>query len=270
VLLPYTRSNFPYAIHAVQENRMNSRKTLSIIFGALIIATQACTYNYQSPSPTPDVGNMAATIVALRFMAATVSASQITSTPKPKFVATPTTRPTLFINNNVGCRTGPATNFRVISTFTTGTTVDIVGKDTGASAWLVKVPNSAETCWVMALDASPGGSYGNLPEVTPQPSNQKQPSIPGSISYPFFCSYSHGVVYEVKISLSWFDPGHNANGFHVYRFDTPVADLPASTTSFQDTTDVAIGSQLKYSVEAYNDVGVSPRATITINSICTK
>jgi hypothetical protein len=122
----------------------------------------------------------------------------------------------------------------------------------------------------MALDGSPAGSFENLPEVTPQPSNQKPPSIPGSISYPFYCSYAHDVVYEVKIDLSWLDTGHDANGFHVYRFDTKIADLPASTTSFEDTTNVAIGSQLKYSVEAYNDVGVSPRATITINSICKK
>jgi len=249
---------------------MNSRKTILIISGALILATQACAPNVQSASPTNDVSNMAGTIVAMRFLAATVSASQKKSTPTVEPAVTPTTRPTLFINNIIGCRSGPNTNFRVISTFTIGTTVDIVGKNTAASAWLVKVPNSGETCWVMALDGSPAGSFENLPEVTPQPSNQKPPSIPGSISYPFYCSYAHDVVYEVKIDLSWLDTGHDANGFHVYRFDTKIADLPASTTSFEDTTNVAIGSQLKYSVEAYNDVGVSPRATITINSICKK
>ena len=249
---------------------MNSRKAILIITCGLILATQSCSNNSQTSSPTSDVGNMASTMVALRFMAATVSASQKINTPPPPSAATPTTRPTLFINNNVGCRTGPNTNFRVISTLTTGTTLDIVGKDTAASAWLVKVPNSAETCWVMALDASPGGSYANLPEVTPQPSTQTQPSIPGSVTYPFYCSYSHDIVYTVKINLSWMDPGHNANGFHVYRYDMQIADLPATTTSFVDTTDIAIGSQLKYSVDAYNDVGVSPRATITINSICTK
>jgi hypothetical protein len=249
---------------------MNSRKAILIFTGALILATQACTNNVQSISPSPDVGNLAGTMVALTFQAATLSASQKLSISTPKPAATPTTRPTLFINNNIGCRTGSNTNFRVIATFTTGTTVDIIGKNTAASAWLVKVPNSAETCWVMALDASPGGSYENLPEVTPQPSNQKPPSIPGSISYPFICSYAHDITYEVKINLSWFDPAHNANGFHVYRSDIQIADLPAVTTSYADTTNVVVGTQLKYSVEAYNDVGVSPRHTITINSICKK
>jgi hypothetical protein len=213
---------------------------------------------------------MAGTIVAMTFQASTASAFQKVSTPTPKPVATPTTRPTLFINNNVQCRTGPNTNFRVISSFTTGTSVEIVGKNTAASAWLVEVPNTTETCWVMALDASPGGSYENLPEVTPQPSNQKPPSIPVNINWPFYCTYAHDVVDEVKIDLSWSNPAHDANGFRVYRFDMQIADLPATVPSFEDTTDVAVGSQLKYSIEAYNDVGVSPRATITINSICVK
>jgi hypothetical protein len=249
---------------------MNSHKAILIITGLLILATQACTNNVQSATPTTEVGNMAGTIVAMRFLEATVSASQKRSTNTVEPAATPTTRPTLFINNNIQCRTGTNTNFRVIATFTTGTTVEIIGKDSAASAWLVKVPNSAEACWVMALDASPGGSYENLPEVTPQPSTQKPPAIPGSISWPFICSYAHGVVYEVKIDLSWMDSGHNANGFRVYRSDIQIADLPATITSFEDTTNVEIGTQLKYSVEAYNDVGVSPRKTITINSICSK
>jgi hypothetical protein len=249
---------------------MNSHKAILGILGTLILATQSCANNIQSTSPTPDVGNLAGTIVALTFQAATVSASQRSSTITTEPPTTPTTQPTLYINNNVGCRTGPNTNFRVVSNFTTGTTVDIVGKNTAAGAWLVKIPNSTETCWIMALDASPGGSYETLPEITPQPSTQKPPSGLGGVSYPFFCSYSHDVVYEVKVDLSWFNPGQNANGFRVYRFDTQIADLPVTTTSFEDTTDVVIGSQLKYSVEAYNDVGVSPRYTITINSICKK
>lgn len=249
---------------------MNSHKVILGVLSTLILATQSCTNNTQSPSPAPDVGNLAGTIVALTFQAATVAASPNSTSITTQLVATPTTQPTLYINNNVGCRTGPNTNFRVISNFTTGTTVDIVGKNTAASAWLVKIPNSTETCWVMALDASPGGSYDNLPEVTPQPSTQKPPSGLAGVSYPFLCSYAHDVVYEVKVDLSWFNTGQNANGFRVYRFDTQIADLPVETTSYEDTTDVVIGSQLKYSVEAYNDVGVSPRYTITINSICKK
>jgi hypothetical protein len=182
---------------------------------------------------------------------------------------TPTSKPVLYINNNVQCRTGTKTNFRVVATFMPGAIVDIVGKRTVDSAWLVTVPNSPETCWVLAQDASPSGSYETLPEVTPQPSTQKAPAMPGSISWPFICSYVQGNVYEVKIALSWSNVS-DANGYRVYRSNTQIADLPATTTSFSDDTNVDLGSQLIYSVEAYNDVGVSPRKSVTINSICKK
>jgi hypothetical protein len=156
----------------------------------------------------------------------------------------------------------------VVAVLSPGTIVEPVGRNTAQSAWLVVVPNSNDACWVQAQDASPGGSYGNLPEVTPQPSAQKPPSIPGPISWPYLCSYAHGVIYKVTISLSWIDVAGDANGFRLYRQDTLIADLPADTTNFTDTIEVTIGTQLTYSVEAYNDVGVSPRQKITTNPLC--
>jgi len=244
------------------------RKVVLIFSGALILALQACNSGVKSPAASPEVSNLASTIVAMTFQAATQLASQSSDVLTSAPVATPTSKPILYINNNVQCRTGTKTNFKVVTTFMPGTIVDIVGKNTVDSAWLVPVPNSPETCWVLAQDASPSGSYESLPEVTPQPSTQKAPSIPGSISWPFICSYVQGNVYEVKINLSWTNLANDANGYRVYRSNTQIADLPATTTKFTDTTNVDLGAQLTYSVEAYNDAGVSPRKSITINSIC--
>ncbi len=249
---------------------MNLRKTILFFSGALIFAVQACNSAVQQSTPQPDVSNLASTLVAMTFQAATQSASQRLSAKTPGPAATPTSKPELYINNNIPCRTGTQTNFKIVVTFLPGTIVDMVGKDTADSAWLVKVPDSPGTCWVLAQDGSPSGSFENLPEVTPQPSTQKPPAIPGSISWPYLCSYVQGTVYEVKINLSWTNATNDANGYRVYRLDTQIADLPATTTSFSDTTNVALGSQLVYSVEAYNDAGVSPRKSITINSICNK
>lgn len=144
----------------------------------------------------------------------------------------------------------------------------MVGKDSADGAWLVQVPGSTDTCWVLAQDASPSGDFQNLPEMTPQPSTQKPPAQPASINWPFFCEYEQGVTYKVTMDLSWLDAAHDANGFRVYRGSTLIADVPANTTSFTDTTEVTIGSNLTYSVEAYNDAGVSPRRSVTITSIC--
>lgn len=244
------------------------RKTILMISSALILTLQACNSDLKSQPPTPQVNDLASTIVAMTFQAATQSASQKLTANTSIPAATPTSRPTLYINNSVPCRTGTKPNFKVVATLLPGTTLDIVAKYSVDSAWLVKVPDNPGTCWVLAQDGSPGGSYENLPEVTPLPSTQKAPAMPASISWPFICSYVQGDVYQVKINLSWSSLANDANGYRLYRFDTQIADLPASNTSFSDTTNVTQGGQLTYSVVAYNDVGISPPKSVTINSIC--
>ena len=246
------------------------RKSILIYSCTLTLALQACNGTVNPPVPSPDVSNMASTLVAMTFQAATESAARSLGARTLSPLATPTSKPALYINNNIPCRTGTKANFKIVTTFSPGTIVDMVGKNTADSAWLVKLPDGAGTCWVLAQDASPSGSYESLPEVTPQSSTQKPPAIPGSVSWPYICSYVQGNVYEVKINLSWTNAINDANGYRVYRFETQVADLPSNTTTFSDTTNVNLGSQLAYSVEAYNDAGVSPRKTITINSICSK
>ncbi len=246
------------------------RKAILVFSVALVLALPACSGGAQPSAPSPAVNNLASTLVAMTFQAATQSASQSSKVETSVPAATPTSRPVLYINNNVQCRTGTKANFKVVATFTPGAVVDIIGKHTVDSAWLVTVPNSPDTCWVLAQDASPSGSYENLPDVTPQPSAQKPPAMPPTISWPFICSYVQGNVYEVKIQLSWSSPASDVNGYRVYRFNMQIADLPATTTTFADTTNVDMGSKLTYSVEAYNDAGVSPRKSVTINSICKK
>jgi hypothetical protein len=229
----------------------------------LIMVTAACSVDIQSSAPAPDVNKAASTIVSLTFQAATRSASlhPVASTPAPPLF-TPTSKPTLFINNNVQCRTGISQNFKVVITFTPGMTLDMLGKDIADSAWLVKVPNTTQSCWIPAQDASPSGSYQNLPDVTPQPSTQSLPVTPGSIFYSFSCTHPSALS-TVLTNLSWTDTANDANGFRIYRLGTQIGDLPASTTTFTDTTTIVFGTQLSFSVEAYNDAGSSPRRTIS-------
>ena len=229
--------------------------------------TSACGTTAKTPEPLT-VNEAASTLVALTDQAATRSASLSTPTPL-SITATPTfAKPFLYINDNAQCRTGASPNFQVVAALSTGITVELIGKDTAQSAWLVKVSNSGSTCWVLAGDGSPSGDYESLPEVTPQPSTQKPPNVPIFAGWPWFCTYSNGVIYKATVDLSWIDPAHDANGFRVYRQSTLIADLPAATTTVTDKTDVVIGTDLTYSIEAYNDAGLSPRRTITIQSIC--
>ena len=188
-----------------------------------------------------------------------------TLTPAPTATFAP---PRLYIKTDVQCRSGIGTNFKVLVSLPAGAMVDMAGKFTAQGAWLVQVPGSPSTCWVLAQDSSPSGSFETLPEVTPQPGSGQPPSAPTSLNWPFYCSYVDGVLYEITADLSWTNTASDANGFRVYRQEILVADLPANVTSYTDTGRVELGTELTYSVEAYNDAGVSPRLSHTIASVC--
>jgi len=233
---------------------------------ALLLTLAAC-----APTPTPfpqlDVKAAAATLVAMTFEAATLSAQRQPATTTPQ--ATPTfTPPRLFINTEVECRRGIGPNFKVIGSLVAGSMVDMLGRSSAEGAWLVALPGEAEPCWVRAQDSSPGGSFEMLPEVTPQGGSGLPPAAPTVLNWPFICTYIDGVLYEITTDLSWTNAATDANGFRVYRQDALVADLPANVTRYTDTGRVEEGTSLTYSVEAYNDAGASPRLSHTISSVC--
>jgi hypothetical protein len=233
---------------------------------AMALSLAACRAAPETAAPL-DVSAAAETLVAMTFEAATHSAALQPPTLTPAPSSTPAA-PRLYIKNEVQCRSGLGPNFKVLAVLPAGTMVDMVGKYSAQSAWLIQVPGNPLTCWVMAQDSSPSGSFENLPETTPQAGSGQPPSAPASLNWPFFCSYVDGVLYEITTDLSWTNTAGDANGFRVYRQETLVADLPANVTSYTDKGRVEFGTNLTYSVEAYNDAGVSPRLSRTIPSVC--
>jgi hypothetical protein len=249
-----------------QRGPVRGQSVMITLCTALSLLLAAC-----SPGPVPaaplDVNAAAATLVAMTFEAATQSAAMQPPTAPPAYTAT-FVAPRLYIKIEVQCRTGIGSNFKVLATLPAGTLVDMVGRYSAQAAWLVQVPGSPSPCWVLAQDSSPSGSFDGLPEVTPQPGSGLPPSAPTVLNWPFYCTYVDGVLYEIKTNLSWTNTASDANGFRVYRQEVLVADLPASLTSYSDTGRVELGTNLTYSVEAYNDAGTSPRLSHTIASVC--
>jgi len=246
---------------------MKLRDVILMPVGVVMLLCSACGTAPDTPRPLT-VDQAASTLVVLTLQAVTQSARLHAPTAVPS-IPTPTfSKPLLYINVDTQCRTGASTNFQPVTALSRGTTVEMVGKDSAQSAWLVRVPNGTGTCWVMPGDGSPSGDYVSLPEVTPQPSTQKPPATPSFIGWPWFCTYSNGVLYKATVNLSWIDPAHDANGFRIYRKGTQIADVPANKTSIVDTFTVVIGTDLSYGIAAYNDVGISPQRTMTIQSIC--
>jgi hypothetical protein len=174
--------------------------------------------------------------------------------------ATATIKPTLHINNNNSkCRGGPSQDDKVIASLNKGMTVDLIAKDTADGYWLVKYAPTRDICWVQAKDATPGGSFGNLPEVMPQATvNSTVPNRPGSLFYNYQCDSN-----TTTTTLTWADTADNESGYHVYRLGNLIADLPANSTSYTDNANVPPGTQLTYSVEAYNSSGASAQRSAT-------
>ncbi len=229
----------------------------------ILLTLAACNLPTGPSNSGPSASDQAATIVAATLQAGTSSAaSQTTPFASPAAPAvTPTTAPTLLINaNNASCRNGPSADFKVVATFAAGTTVNMAGKDSADGYWIVVDPGSHSLCWVQQQDGTPAGSFASLPEMTPQASSPKAPTGPGFVNWQFSCVYSSSSP-QVSVTLSWTDKADNENGYRIFRNGTQIADLPANSTSYSDTTNIPAGTTIVYGVVAYNDAGSSSPAT---------
>ena len=211
----------------------------------LALALAACTLNLQLPL-SGEQQQEAATIVALTL--------QAVGTP-----AGPYEKPMLNITGNSNCRSGPGGSFELITAFTPGTALELIGRNSANNYWQVRIPNSEDTCWVWGEYASATGSYESLPESAPV-SAGGVPARPSSLYYDYTCPFG-----QLTTHLSWGDAADNEAGYRVYRYDLLLADLPANSTAYTDVVTVTPYAALQYSVEAYNGDGASAQRTINFN-----
>lgn len=217
-------------------------RMLLLALPALLLA--ACTVNLQLPVSGDQ--QRAATVVALTL--------QAVGTPAETYEP-----PMISITGNTNCRSGPGGSFDLITGFTPGTTLELVGRYSATNFWEVKIPNSNETCWVWGQYAEPSGSFDSLPDSSQgSATGSGAPARPGSLYFQYTCPFG-----ELTTNLTWSDAADNEAGYHVYRFDQLIADLPANSTAYMDIVSVTPHSDLQYSVEAYNGDGVSAQRTIS-------
>ena len=232
-----------------------------IVAFVAIVVLAACNLPVAGSTPGPSVNEQAGTIVAATLNAAASATSPAITpfaSPVSSPAATPTVKPTFLVSTDSSqCRGGPGADFPVIATFPAGTSVDLAGKDTADSYYIVIDPTSHNLCWIQAQNGTPAGSFSNLLEVTPPASaaNPKAPTGPGYVVWSFECSGS-----QVTVNLSWPDNADNESGYHIYRNGTQISDLPPNSTSYTDTTNDTAGGVIVYGVAAYNDTGSSPQA----------
>ncbi|MFZ5905033.1 MAG: hypothetical protein ACOYZ8_15925 [Chloroflexota bacterium] len=257
------------------------KKILALSF-LLAFAFSACNF----PTPTdnaPAFNDQAATIVAQTLTGAPLAtptapgtpqtplASPLApGTPSPTATLTPTITPTystpfLRINESTNCRTGPGQEYEIVFTFLPGASTEIVAHYPADNYWVVKLPNSNNTCWVWGEYATPSGSYWAVPSTTPPPTaTAVPPAAPRGLTYSYLCTYN-GVNIDATTTLTWKDMANNETGYRVLRLGTGIVELPANSTTYTDTYAVNAGDTITYSIVAFNSSGSSQSGTISFS-----
>lgn len=192
-----------------------------------------------------------------------------TSTPKATKTLAATITPTysapiLTFDNNVNCRQGPGTNFKVVVLIKEGQKVDVVGVQD--KFWIVKVPGSTETCWLPAEFATPEGSVWTVPTIgAPDTPTEVPPFAPIWKKWNYFCSFSNTQT-TLVMEMEWTDKNGNESGFRVLRDGESIAELGPDATSFSDTVTVENGQSFDYSIEVFR--GTAKATSSVVNASC--
>jgi hypothetical protein len=89
--------------------------------------------------------------------------------PAPPAQASATPGGTFFVTDvGANCRTGPGTNYDKIASFAQGAFIQLVGRNTDSSWWVVLSGN--RNCWISATTGHTTGSVANIPQVAAPPS----------------------------------------------------------------------------------------------------
>jgi hypothetical protein len=176
--------------------------------------------------------------------------------------ATPTSHvpAMLSVGDVTNCRSGPGRDYERIVQIQPGQQVEIIGVFP-PDYYVVNA--QAGVCWIAAEFSTPTGNYQTVPTVTAPPTPQG--NIPEAPTFPkngwtYFC-YGAGLA---DITLTWNDKANNETGYRILRNGEVVVELPANSTNFAETINLASGQSVGYQVQAYNPSGASSSIVATM------
>lgn len=176
-----------------------------------------------------------------------------TETPAP--TATESAPPLLTFIQDANCRKGPGSRYDVLTSLMKGTQSPALGRNQDSNWWLVQVPQTEIQCWVSGISLEGGGDPGLVPLVDVGP----LPGVPGGPSAgKTTCSAN---LNNYPVELEWND-STGETGYRLYRNGTLVATLGANADSYAD--EAPKGTALTYELEAFNSLGKSERATLSV------
>jgi len=98
---------------------------------------------------------------------------------------------------------------------------------------------------------APPTPTGNAPEAPTFPKN----------GWSYYC-FGTG---QADVTLNWNDKADNETGYRILRNGEVIAELPANSTSFSESITLLSGQSATYQIEAYNLVGATRSAPITLS-----
>jgi len=244
-----------------------------IVAVSLILAILACNGVPTANAPqesAPEIQTAAAQtlqVILTPSVTATVQQSIIADTPSltglPTGTITPTySVPMLTVREQTNCRTGPGQDYEVVFTYLSGKKLEIAGRYDPDNYWLVKSDESPTgTCWLWGEYVEVTGSYWVVSSVTPPPTSTIPPPLAPSVTWEFFCSYASN---QMEVTFIWIDYATNETGYRVLRNGQPVAELPANTTSYNESIALSVGEKIVYEIEAFNFAGSTRSSIIPI------
>lgn len=264
----------------------------------LTITAQALIIEQAGQSPTPSQTPIVIVITATPDESGgTAPQATATETPSqinaPTFTLTPTSNllstgtPTVTVSVATNCRKGPGQTYESVYGLPIGQSAEVVGKNTSTNYWIIKIPGSNNTCWLWGQYATVTGDTSSLQtvQIPPTPTSTatkvvlQPPVAPSNLIEQNTCTLNTGggFTYITAGTVTWQDNSNNENGFNIYwraGFASGATDVLIGTVG-PNVTSYGFGNQQTNSdmansvkVEAFNNIGVSNRASVNIVLNC--
>ncbi len=218
-----------------------------ILASCTATATPLATAN---PTATPTPIPPTATFTPVPSMTETptlVPTATDTEPPTPTIQLTPQVNPGM----NAYCRKGPGTNYYAITFLQAGTSYNVIGQNGLNTWWLVQAPGNV-TCWVGDPTSVLLGPVWDVSIVMAPPLPQRPSSFAAIIT-------CHSALHILYVEFSW-RTQNNVTGYRLYRNGSLLREFDSRAVSYEDITP-PFSVNLEYELEAYNDLGVSERAS---------
>lgn len=191
---------------------------------------------------------------------ATSTVPPVTPTPSPTLV------PVAYVGGTVPCYSGPE-KYEIVTTVEITDDIQILGKDETGEYWIVTKEETGIQCWLETRFVTAEGEFASVPVLAPTPTPIPPiPAPPNNFTGKVYCG---SWWMERYVALTWDDTEYES-GYRIYEEGNLVIELPSDATNYNTaiySTRIDAASVV-YSIEAFNEMGISERVKVGITYSC--